>query len=155
MTLKLKWTTVAVVAVATGLQLAGPSHMNPPFDESTSLERTTAVPVDVAGTFAVACNDCHSNKTHWRWYTYVAPISWLTVSHVNRGRSELNFSVWGTYGTRMRETRLRTICDLSRQGAMPLPQYALIHPSAKLSSDQITSICEWTAKTRDRLRPAS
>ena len=143
----LKSTIAIIVAVAMGLQLAGPSHSNPPFDESKSLERTTDVPADVARAFAVACNDCHSNKTDWRWYTYVAPVSWLTVGHVTRGRSELNFSVWGTYGTRMRETRLRGICDLSRKGAMPLPSYALIHPRAKLSPEQIAAICEWTAKT--------
>jgi heme-binding protein len=143
----LKSIIASIVAVAMGLQLAGPSHSNPPFDESTSLERTTDVPADVARTFAVACNDCHSNKTHWRWYTYVAPVSWLTVGHVTRGRAELNFSVWGTYGSRMRETRLRRICGLSREGAMPLPSYTLVHPSAKLSPDQIAAICEWTGKT--------
>jgi mono/diheme cytochrome c family protein len=116
----LKSIIASIVAVAMGLQLAGPSHSNPPFDESTSLERTTDVPADVARTFAVACNDCHSNKTHWRWYTYVAPVSWLTVGHVTRG--------------------------LSREGAMPLPSYALVHPSAKLSPEQIAAICEWTGK---------
>jgi hypothetical protein len=67
------------------------------------------------------------------------------VSHVNRGRAELNFSVWATYGTRRRETRLRAICELSRNRTMPPPQYALVHSGGRLSDDQIRAICDWTA----------
>ena len=26
---------------------------------------------------AGACFDCHSNLTEWKWYTNVAPVSWL------------------------------------------------------------------------------
>jgi hypothetical protein len=145
-TLKIvKLTAVLILAGAIGLQFTSPSHTNPPSDDSNSLERTTAVPNSVARIFAAACRDCHSNETNWRWYTYVAPVSWLTVSHVNHGRAELNFSVWGTYGARMRQTRLRAICGLSREGTMPLPQYSLIHPSARLSQEDVRSICDWTA----------
>ena len=140
----LKRTVGVIVVLAIGLQFTSPAHTNPPYDESKSLERAAVVPDDVARVFAKACNDCHSNRTNWRWYTYVAPVSWLTVSHVNHGRTELNFSVWGTYGSRMRETRLRAICHETRDGSMPLRQYALVHPGTKPSPDQIRSICDWT-----------
>jgi len=142
---RLHFTALGLVLLAIGLQATGPAPTNPSFDERATLERTTAVPADVARTFARACNDCHSNQTNWRWYTYVAPISWLTVGHVHQGRAELNFSIWGTYGERMRETRLRAICQQSRDEAMPLPSYVLVHPGAKLSPDEVRSICEWTA----------
>jgi L-ascorbate metabolism protein UlaG (beta-lactamase superfamily) len=35
----------------------------------------TAPPSEVSALFARSCNDCHSNQTNWRWYTYVAPQS--------------------------------------------------------------------------------
>ena len=148
MTIVLKWAAAVVFPVAIGLQLRHPGHTNPSFDGSQSLERTTDVPGDVAAAFARACNDCHSNRTNWRWYTYIAPVSWFTVDHVKRGRAELNFSVWGTYGARMRETRRRAICGLSRSGEMPLASYALVHPGAKLSAAEVSSICDWTARPR-------
>lgn len=147
---KLQWTAAGLVSLVIGLQSTSPKPTNPAFNERETLERTTAVPADVTRAFARACNDCHSNQTNWRWYTYVAPVSWLTVGHVNQGREELNFSIWGTYGARMRETRLRSICQLSRDGTMPLPSYTLVHPQARLSPDEISSICEWTERVRDR-----
>jgi hypothetical protein len=140
------WAAAVLAVVAIALQFTSASHTNPPFDPSQSLERTTAVPAAVAQALSVACNDCHSNETKWPWYTHVAPISWLTVGHVNDGRAELNFSEWGTYGVRMRETRRRAICELSRTGAMPLPAYTVAHPAAKLSPDQIESICRWATQ---------
>jgi heme-binding protein len=145
---RLQWTALGVMFLAIGLQSTGPAPSNPSFDERETLERTTAVSDAVTRTFARACNDCHSNQTNWRWYTYVAPVSWLTVAHVNHGRAELNFSIWGSYGARMRETRLRAICQLSRDGKMPLPSYVLVHPDAKLSQDEISSVCAWTAMAR-------
>lgn len=145
----IKWAAGGLAVAAFGLQATNPVHSNPPVDESQTLERTVAVPADIASTFARACNDCHSNRTNWRWYTYVAPISWLTVGHVNDGRAELNFSIFGTYPARMRETRLRAICRLSQKGVMPPPSYRLGHPDATLSAEEIRSICEWTEKRGD------
>ena len=145
MTSAVKWAAFVLVAVMLGLQVVRPAHTNPATDPALTLERTVDVPPDVLNTFASACNDCHSNQTNWRWYTYVAPISWFTVSDVNRGRAELNISVWGSYRARMRETRLRAICELARKRRMPLPAYALVHREANLSSSQITALCEWTA----------
>ncbi len=139
-----KPTAFVFASVILGMQFVRPAHTNPPTDNALTLEAIADVPASVSRTFALACNDCHSHKTNWRWYTYVAPISWLTVSHVNNGRAELNFSMWGTYSARMRQTRLRAICELSRSGSMPLPSYALMHPRATLSPEQIAPLCEWT-----------
>lgn len=146
-----KWSLVVIGLTLIGLQFTGPARTNPPGDESKSLEATTAVPPGVAATFARSCNDRHSNKTNWRWYTYVAPVSWLTVGHVNEGRPELNFSVWGTYGARMKQTRLHAICELSEKGTMPLASYAFVHPPLKRSPNQVTTICEWTKQESQRL----
>jgi hypothetical protein len=105
----------------------------------------------VSAIFAHSCNDCHSNKTNWRWYTYVAPVSWFTVGHVNEGREELNFSVWGSYGQRKKETRLRAICQQVEKGEMPLSSYTLVHRDTKLSPDQVRTICDWTRQEGQRV----
>jgi len=148
---KLRWTAIIIALICIGLQFTSPAHTNPPFDEAKTLEAMTAIPSEVSGIFARSCNDCHSNKTNWRWYTYVAPVSWLTVGHVNDARSELNFSEWGSYGARMKETRLKAICELCEQGTMPPASYALVHRDVGLSQDQVRAICEWSAKESQRL----
>jgi hypothetical protein len=147
----LKWALAIIGLAFIGLQFTNPARTNPPFDKTQTLEAVTGMPVQVSAIFAHSCNDCHSNKTNWRWYTYVAPVSWFTVGHVNDGRKELNFSIWGSYRERMKESRLRAICDQSDKGRMPLSSYTFVHRDTKLSRDQVKAICDWTKQEGQRL----
>ncbi|SRR6266571_5384475 len=148
---KLKWPAIVIAVILIGLQFTTPRHTNPFFNEAQTLQGVTVVPPNVSSLFARSCYDCHSNQTNWRWYTYVAPVSWLTVGHVNKGRAELNFSEWGSYRTRMKETRLNAICDQCRRGTMPLVSYAFVHREVILSPDEVKMICEWTERERKQL----
>ena len=148
---KSKWIGIMIGVIFIGLQFTTSLHTNPTVDAAQTLEGTTAVPTEVSALFDRSCNDCHSNKTYWRWYTYVAPVSWFTVGHVNEGRAELNFSEWGRYGTRMKETRLKAICAETQSGTMPLVSYALVHREVKLSPEEVEIICEWTENARKQL----
>src|ERR1051325_3435054 len=148
---KLQWVAVVIAAIFVGLQFTTPRHTNPSIDPTQTLAATTTVPPEVAAVFGRSCNDCHSNETNWRWYTYIAPVSWFTVGHVNDGRKELNFSVWGSYRERMKESRLRAICDQSDKGRMPLSSYTFVHRDTKLSRDQVRAICDWTKQEGQRL----
>lgn len=149
---KLKWSAIVAALVFIGLQFSTPAHTNPSVDGAQTLAATTPVPSAVSAVFARSCNDCHSNTTNWRWYTYVAPVSWFTVDHVNKGREELNLSEWGRYSKRKQETRLNAICGQSRGGMMPLASYAFVHREAKLSPDEVKMICAWTENARKQLQ---
>jgi hypothetical protein len=81
-----------------------------------------------------ACYDCHSNETVWPWYSTVAPLSWLSVYDVKKGRDELNFSRWPRIG----ETR--EVVESVREGEMPPLQYVLLHPEARLSDSEIQEL---------------
>jgi hypothetical protein len=151
---KAKWPVIIVAAIFIGLQFTTPRHTNPHSDEAQTLQGMTALPPDVSALFSRSCNDCHSNQTNWRWYTYVAPVSWFTVGHVNEGRAELNFSEWGHYGARMKDTRLKAICAQCRGGTMPLASYAFVHREARLSPEEVKMICEWTERARKELEVA-
>ena len=149
---KLIWAAVVIVVlVFIGLQFTSPARTNPPIDETKTLQASTSVPADVSALFARSCDDCHSNKTNWRWYTYVAPVSWFTIGHVNDGRRELNFSEWGTYTERRKETRLRAICQQVQKGDMPLASYALVHREVKLTPAEVQAICDWTKQEGQRM----
>jgi len=76
-----------------------------------------------------SCYDCHSNLTKWRWYSNVAPVSWLIQHDVEDGRGVLNFSEWNRG-----QPDLGEVVDQVSSGEMPPVQYTLIHPSASLSS---------------------
>jgi Haem-binding domain len=90
-----------------------------------------------------SCQDCHSNRTAWPWYSHVAPVSWVITKHVNEGREILNFSEWSTQPPTEGERLL--ICDAVSDGRMPLSGYTAIHRNAKLSKQDVDVICEWAA----------
>lgn len=75
-----------------------------------------------------ACFDCHSNETVWPWYSYIAPVSWLTAYDAQMGRRAFNFSEW-TPGM----MSAAVMAEQIRSGKMPLPQYLLMHPEARLT----------------------
>lgn len=78
--------------------------------------------------FARACADCHSNRTRWPWYSWVAPVSWLVASDVGNGRRHFNVSEW----QRPQKDAGQAAEEL-RDGEMPLPLYLAAHAEARLS----------------------
>src|ERR1700687_3570690 len=56
-----------------------------------------AAPPEIEALLALACYDCHTNRTKWPWYSRAAPVSWLIARDVALGRKELNFSEWRSY----------------------------------------------------------
>jgi mono/diheme cytochrome c family protein len=124
-----KWLFRGVIALVALMVLAqvvpyGRSHTNPPV--------TQAVKWDSARTeqlAAGACQDCHSNLTDWKWYSNIAPFSWLIYKDVVDGRAGLNFSEWNKP-----QADPGDIVDAVRGGSMPPIQYKPLHAGARLSS---------------------
>lgn len=100
-------------------------------------------PVAVKAQLRTSCYDCHSNETKWPWYSKVAPFSWLVVHDVNEGRSELNFSDWGTYNTFKKRYLLKEIKETVEEGTMPVNLYTYAHPKAKLSPATKSLLLKW------------
>lgn len=148
---KLKWMAVTAAVTFAGLQFTSPKLINPLVDQLLTIESTSSVSAEVSAIFTRSCNDCHSNQTYWRWYSHVAPFSNFTVAHVNEGRSELNFSEWGKYSKRTKETRLTAICGLVKEGSMPLGSYSLLHRDAPLSPSEVDLVCGWTEEEAKHL----
>lgn len=82
--------------------------------------------------FFRACADCHSNETHWPWYSQVAPSSWLLQNDVDEAREHFNVSEWGRPG----KNKGNEAGEELRDGDMPLWFYPPLHPEARLSAEQ-------------------
>jgi Haem-binding domain len=143
---------LAVLVVFLAIQLVPVQRTNPPFDTGASLERSASVPANVKAIVDRSCKDCHSNETRWPGYGYVAPMSWLLVRDVEEGRDHLNFSEWGTLDADAQRDSLIEICRRVRRGEMPLKRYAWLHASARLTTDDVKVLCDWTADMRRSLR---
>ena len=147
----LRWVLIIGVVGLVIAQFFGPAKTNPSSDASQSIEARLQVTPQVTAILDRSCNDCHSNKTRWPWYSNVAPVSWFVIDHVNEGRENINFSEWGKYSQRDNDSLLRQMCREVRAGVMPLSSYTPLHPGSKLSAEDVKTLCDWTEAERARL----
>lgn len=150
----LKWSLIIGVVCLVIAQFFGPAKTNPASDTTQSIESRLQVTAPVAAILDRSCNDCHSNKTRWPWYSNVAPVSWFVIDHVNEGRENMNLSEWGKYEPRDIDGLLRKMCREVRSGGMPLSSYTPLHPGSKLSAEDVKTLCDWTDGERARLTAA-
>ncbi len=102
-----------------------------------------------------ACYDCHSNLTHWPWYSRIAPASWLIAHHVAEGRAALDFSATSLAGVAA-DRAARAV----RTGRMPPLYYAWLHPTARLTAHERQTLADglvasFGGATSQELSPAA
>ena len=134
-----------VVLALVVMQLFRPERTNPASDPGASFEAVVQPPQEVTSSLKRACHDCHSNQTAWPWYSNIAPVSWLIASDVNEGRAHLNFSEWTKAGAEGEKPDVEELCSEVREEKMPLPAYTVLHPQAKLSSQEVAALCALSA----------
>lgn len=142
----LKWIALIGGILLAAAQLYSPARTNPSIDPKLDLSASVQMDPVVSGVFARSCNDCHSNRTVWPFYSRIAPGSWLVVSDVNRGRQELNFSNWAAYSSADQRKHLAKICQEMSEGEMPGLPYLLLHRDAAVTKQDIAVVCRWTAE---------
>jgi len=133
------------------IQFYRPDRTALPIVEAETLQASTQVPETVEQIFTRSCNDCHTNKTNHPWYSQIVLASLFLDNHIKDGRRHLNFSVWNTYETRRKRRKLDEICEQVSQKEMPLPSYLWIHWSAKLSDEDVKTLCDWADEEKTRL----
>lgn len=73
-------------------------------------------------------------------------------SDVYEARLHLNFSDWPRYDAESRIQLLVKIAVEARSGGMPVRQYLLLHPEAKLTDAEKEMIYAWAKTERRRIR---
>jgi hypothetical protein len=134
----LRVVVIVLVVALIAIQLVPVARSNPPVTEAI------AAPDAVVAVLRESCFDCHSNETHWPWYAYVAPVSWLVAYDVEEGREHLNFSEWDRYAPDERAHMVEEVWEEIDHGAMPLPKYLRLHPGARLTDEDQRILREWT-----------
>lgn len=134
-----KITFYVLAAIFVLIQLKQPDRTNP------SEIADSTIPAEVKTILKAKCYDCHSNESHWPWYSYVAPVSWWVADHVHEGRREVNYSKWDTYDEDRQESKIEETFDEMLDGLMPLESYLVTHRDAKVTEEDIDLIDMWLA----------
>ena len=118
-----------------------------------------AIPVDgvcddpaVSAILARSCQDCHSDRTRWPWYGHLPPASWMLNNDIKGARSHMDLSQWNKYSPDDKRQILTEMGAAVRNDEMPPARYLLMHPDAKLSTDDVTLLYAWARSERHKLR---
>jgi hypothetical protein len=142
---RLKILVTVLVALFLIAQFVQPKRTNPPVVPSRSLQAHVPVPQNVSAILNRSCADCHSSETVWPWYSHLAPVSWVVVDDVDTGRSHINFQDWEAQeNPKEAAEHLGLICKEVREKGMPPFSYRLMHKRARLSSQEIDTVCQWS-----------
>ncbi len=147
----LKYSGLCVAALFIVAQFVQPDRANPPADASAGFEAVAKPSPQASAVLRRACYDCHSHNTVWPWYSRISPVSWLVADDVKRGRAHLNFSQWNLLSPEMSRTRIKEACQEVTKKNMPLWNYTIMHPEARLTDGDIRNICE--AVRQDPVQP--
>jgi hypothetical protein len=137
----------AVLIVGAGLMAATCSFVHPfgmvkaqGFDKP--LCAGAQIDLEVLQIFERSCQNRHSERTEWPWYSYIVPIGWFIENDVQQGREHMDFSRWEEYDRGNQRDILTRMSAVLRSRQMPLPRYLILHPSSKLSETEIAMIDE-------------
>ncbi len=130
---------IIILLVIIGIQFIEVEKTNPPVTADIN------APMEVKTILQNSCYDCHSNETKWSWYSKVAPVSWLISKDVVEGREHLNFSDWEKLLPAKQRKLKEEIWEEIEEDKMPISNYTLLHPSAKLDLMKKQTIKKWVA----------
>ena len=132
---------VVLVAVVGAAQLVRPARTNPAIDATRTLQAQVGEASPLVAVVDRSCGDCHSNGTEWARYPSGGPIAWVVARGVTEGRKALNFSEWASYSAETRRALLAASCRDATAGTMPMSAYLRVRPDARLSPQDIETIC--------------
>ena len=100
-------------------------------------------PKEVVELLKTSCYDCHSNQTHYPWYSNIAPVSWWLKGHIDHGREKLNFSEWDSYTPDQGDNLKIKSADMIEKKWMPILTYKIIHKDSRLNEEQREVLVDW------------
>ena len=130
---------VAGVVVFAVLQVVRPGI---PVKPATAEPR---VPSEVRDILDKNCYACHSDERRLSWFDQIVPGYWLVRHDILTARDHLNFSTLGSVPATTQKAALYEAVNMIRLGAMPLPSFVLLHPEAKVTAEELTTLKEYLA----------
>ena len=148
---KLTLAALLIVAAVLGLRALRPPR--PPFKRPPALGALDPKAVarvaasynkDIQPLFKPACFDCHTQQTVWPWYHALPGVKQYIEHHVEEGLHDFDITDGVPFkGDAPLDRQLRRISRQVGGGGMPLWDYRLMHPDARLSDEQRATIVAW------------
>jgi hypothetical protein len=140
---------IAGVFVFAVLQVVRPSI---PVRPATAELQT---PPDVQHILEKGCYSCHSDQRRLAWFDQIVPAYWLVRHDILIAREHLNFSTLGSKPPSVQKATLYEAVNMIQLGAMPLPSFLKLHPEAKVTPAELSTLKEYLAPWTPAMSPIS
>ena len=147
----LKKIVLVILVILVIIQFIRPARNVSSADTPNAISKHYEVPDTIQKIIRVSCNDCHSNNTHYPWYTNIQPVGWWMQWHVNEGKKHMNYDEFATYTGKRQYKKLDETAEEVKTGEMPLDSYLWIHTDAKLSQGQKDLLINWAEQLSDKI----
>ncbi len=134
---------VAGVVVFAALQLVRPSIPVKP--ATADLQALPDLPPEVKHVLEKDCYSCHSDQRRLSWFDQIVPAYWLVRHDILTAREHLNFSTLGSKSAAAQKAALYEAVNMIQLGAMPLPSFLKLHPDAKVTPEDLTTLKNYLA----------
>jgi hypothetical protein len=110
-------------------------------------------PPEVRQVLEKDCYSCHSDQPRLSWFDYIVPGYWLVRHDILTARQHLNFSTLGTKPAAAQKATLYEAVNMVQLGAMPLPQFLMLHPEARVTPAELATLKGYLAPWPPALQP--
>src|ERR1700733_5875317 len=130
---------IAAIVIFAVLQLVRPGIPAKPATAEVQ------VPPEVRAILDKSCYSCHSDQRRLSWFDQIVPGYWLVRHDILTAREHLNFSTLGSGAAAAEKATLYEAVNMIQLGAMPLPSFVLLHPEAKVTPEELTTLKAYLA----------
>ncbi len=109
-------------------------------------------PPEIQRIFVKNCYSCHSDERRLSWFDEIVPGYWLVRHDILTARQHLDFSTLGAKPAAVQKATLYEAVAMIQLGAMPLPSFVKLHPEAKVTSAELSTLKAYLAPWADRPR---
>jgi hypothetical protein len=122
-----------------------PQEKNLSDDQLFDISKKYEIPADVQVILKNACNDCHTNKSTYPWYSNVQPVGFWLNHHINDGKKHLNFSTFLQKPIAVQNHKLEEVVEQVEEKEMPMHSYTYLglHGDANLTDQQREVLINW------------
>lgn len=122
-----------------------PQEKNLSDDQLYDISKKYEIPSNVNEILVNACNDCHTNKSTYPWYSNIQPVGFWLNHHINDGKKHLNFSEFVSIPIAKQNHKLEEVIEQVEEKEMPMHSYTYfgLHEKGNLSADQRAILISW------------
>jgi hypothetical protein len=99
------------------------------------------------------CYSCHSDQRRLAWFDQIVPAYWLVRHDILTAREHLNFSTLGAKPPAVQKATLYEAVNMIQLGAMPLSSFLKLHPEAKVTPEELSTLKQYLAPWTPALSP--